>query len=115
MAASARTSSHPDRTGAHTPIRTCIGCRRKAAAAELLRVVASGRQIVPDPRHRAPGRGAWLHRDPDCVDLAERRRACERALHVSGPLDLAAVREHVQQFGQPTGGTPQETTAMGDR
>jgi predicted RNA-binding protein YlxR (DUF448 family) len=99
-------------------IRTCIGCRQRAAAAELLRVVvapdAIGKvprpedvrgdiapggpaplPVVPDPRHRAPGRGAWLHRDPECVELAERRRAFARALRVPVALDSSPVREYV--------------------
>jgi predicted RNA-binding protein YlxR (DUF448 family) len=99
-------------------IRTCIGCRQRAAAAELLRVVvapgAIGKvlrpeqmrgqiapsgpvplPVVPDPRHRAPGRGAWLHRDPECVELAERRRAFARALRVPVALDPSPVREYV--------------------
>jgi uncharacterized protein len=33
-----------------------------------------------DPAALAPGRGAYLHRDPACLDLARRRRALERAL-----------------------------------
>ena len=90
-------SQHPG------PIRTCIGCRRRAAAAELLRVVvAQGADravppvlVVPDPRHRAPGRGAWLHPDPACVELAQRRRAFGRALRVAGAIDASPVHEHV--------------------
>jgi predicted RNA-binding protein YlxR (DUF448 family) len=39
-----------------------------------------------------PGRGAHLHRDPACLELAERRRAFPRALRVTGPLDPDAVR-----------------------
>jgi predicted RNA-binding protein YlxR (DUF448 family) len=81
----------------------------------LLRVVVAPgpdpgtARVVPDPRHRAPGRGAWLHRDPGCVALAERRRAFARALRVPGPVDPEAVREYVaKQVGAPTGGTPQE-------
>ncbi|HLY32892.1 MAG TPA: YlxR family protein, partial [Jatrophihabitantaceae bacterium] len=61
------TASQPVPTGPHGPIRTCVGCRQRAAAAELLRVVAApgaggaaeAARIVPDPRHRARGRGAW--------------------------------------------------------
>jgi hypothetical protein len=53
--------------------------------------------VVPDPRRRASGRGAWLHRDPRCVALAERRRAFARALRVLGALDPAPVREYVAQ------------------
>jgi len=37
-----------------------------------------------------------VHRDPRCIDLAEKRRAFPRALRLGGPLDLSAVRETVQ-------------------
>jgi len=39
-----------------------------------------------------------LHRDPGCLELAERRRAFARALRVPGALDPTPVREYVQQF-----------------
>jgi uncharacterized protein len=88
-------AADPVQLGARAPIRTCIGCRKRAAAAELLRVVAAGGVVLPDPRRRAPGRGASVHPVPDCVALAERRRAFARALHVPGPLDPTPVREYV--------------------
>jgi predicted RNA-binding protein YlxR (DUF448 family) len=56
--------------------------------------------VVPDPRRRIPGRGAWLHPDRRCVELAERRRAFARALHVSGAVDPAPVSEYVAQVDQ---------------
>ena len=74
------------------PVRTCVGCRRRAPAAALLRVVARDGTLVPDPARALPGRGAHLHRDPVCLELAERKRAFPRALRVSGQLDAAAVR-----------------------
>src|SRR3954447_11781563 len=78
------------------PIRMCIGCRQRAPAAELLRVVAGpGGEPVPDPRRRIPGRGAGLHSHQRCVELAERRRAFARALHVPGPVDPTPVGEYV--------------------
>jgi predicted RNA-binding protein YlxR (DUF448 family) len=79
----------PDSAG---PERTCVGCRTRAPAAQLLRVVARDGVAVPDPDHRLPGRGAHLHRSVQCLDQAERRRALPRALRVAGPLDLAALR-----------------------
>lgn len=73
------------------PVRTCVGCRTKAAASGLLRVVAVDGILIPDPRRRCPGRGAWVHLDIECLRLAERRRAFLRALRRAGALDTAAV------------------------
>jgi len=53
--------------------------------------------VVPDPRTRLPGRGAWLHPDPECLDQAVRRRAVARALRVQAPVDLSAVASHLEQ------------------
>lgn len=81
------------------PIRTCVGCRVRAHQSVLLRVAASEGggvwSAVPDPRRRLGGRGAWVHLDRACFDLAERRRAFPRALRLGGPLGLAALREFV--------------------
>jgi len=40
-------------------------------------------EIVEDPTGRAPGRGAYLHDDPGCRELAAKRRSLERALRAS--------------------------------
>jgi predicted RNA-binding protein YlxR (DUF448 family) len=79
-------------------VRTCVGCRERASRAALLRVVAVGGVLTPDPAHRLPGRGASVHPDPGCVDLAEKRRAFPRALRLAGPLEHSPVREHVARL-----------------
>jgi predicted RNA-binding protein YlxR (DUF448 family) len=73
-----------------------VGCRKRAARRDLLRVVAVEGACVPDPRGTLPGRGAHLHRDLGCLDLALRRRAFPRALRSPGSLDTSALREHVE-------------------
>lgn len=80
-----------------TPVRTCVGCRGQGSRSDLVRVVVVDGLLVPDPRARAAGRGAWLHPDPACLDLAERRRALPRALRVPGPLDTRAVRDEIER------------------
>lgn len=82
------------------PVRTCVGCRQRAAKSELLRVTAGsvGGQpaVVPDPVGAAPGRGAHLHPTTECYDLAVRRKAFTRALRLSaGGLSSAPVGEYV--------------------
>ena len=83
------------------PVRTCVGCRNAGPRSVLLRVVAATTDagdtaVVVDVRRALPGRGAWLHPDPRCLELAERRRAFPRALRLAGPLDTSAVREHLE-------------------
>lgn len=81
-----------------------MGCRSKAAKSALLRVVVvrtvgvgdqEKASLAPDPAGRLPGRGACVHLDQRCVDLAEKRRAFPRALRLDSPLDVGPVREHV--------------------
>jgi uncharacterized protein len=82
-----------------TPVRTCVGCRRRAAKQDLLRVVAqdlgTGLQVVPDPAGRASGRGAYLHPTTGCLDQAVRRRVFTRALRAPVSTDVDRLREHV--------------------
>ncbi|WP_167097421.1 YlxR family protein [Amycolatopsis granulosa] len=101
----------------HPPVRTCVGCKKRAPVGELLRVVAKDGRLVADTRRRLPGRGAWLHPGPECLAKAERRRAFPRALRVAGPLDAAELRDHAGQVagrhGQGSVPGPEETKEAG--
>ncbi|OBK12916.1 DNA-binding protein [Mycobacterium asiaticum] len=81
-------------------MRTCVGCRKRELAVELLRVVASSTgngnyAVIVDTAGSLPGRGAWLHPALQCVQQAIRRRAFTRALRITGSPDTSAVVEHV--------------------
>ncbi|WP_236976496.1 YlxR family protein [Mycobacterium kiyosense] len=96
------------------PVRTCVGCRKRELAVELLRVVArsdgnGGYAVIVDQAASLPGRGAWLHPDPQCVQLAIRRRAFTRALRITGSPDTSAV---VEQFSSSHRATEQVATNM---
>ncbi|WP_081790248.1 YlxR family protein [Nocardioides sp. URHA0032] len=96
-------SACPELPAPAGPVRTCVGCRARAAKAELLRVTvgsdADGHPaVVPDPEATAPGRGAHLHPTTECYELAVRRRAFARALRFAGKgpgLTSAPLAEHL--------------------
>ena len=73
------------------PIRTCVACRQEAGKRALVRVVrdSTGRLAV-DASGRAPGRGAYLHRDPECLEIARKRKALDRALRAAAGPELWA-------------------------
>jgi predicted RNA-binding protein YlxR (DUF448 family) len=61
-------------TRGHKPVRTCVACREEGLKADLVRLVRSpDGLLVVDPTGRAPGRGAYLHRDAACAELARKR------------------------------------------
>ena len=87
-------------------MRTCVGCRKRELAVELLRLVAvptgnGDYAVIVDTGTSLPGRGAWLHPAPGCVHRAIRRRAFARALRITGSPDTSAVVEHLESLGAP--------------
>ncbi|MFH8250924.1 YlxR family protein [Microbacterium sp. B2969] len=87
------------------PVRTCVGCRTRASRSTLLRVVVIDSVLVADERAVMPGRGAWVHETPECVDAAMRRRAFVRALRVSGPLDTQTIEKRLNGYGNKVNGS----------
>ena len=60
------------------PVRSCIGCGRKAPQSELLRFVARDGRVVEGTKE--PGRGAYTCRRLSCFERAVSRRAFNRTL-----------------------------------
>ena len=86
--------------------RMCVGCRERSESGDLLRVVVEQGVLTPDPTARRAGRGAWLH--PDCLEIAERRKAFTRALRVQAAPDPRVLRDFVA-------GMPNRATDVVDR
>ena len=96
---------------AREPVRTCVGCRERAAKRELVRVTVGsdshGRPaVVPDPEAIAPGRGAHLHPTTECYDLAVKRKAFGRALRGQTALSAAPVGEYIAGLAPHTDHAP---------
>lgn len=72
-----------------TPMRQCLGCREMMPKKELLRVVRSPEgEVTLDFRGKAPGRGAYVCHNMDCLKKAIRSRALERAFGVPIPEEV---------------------------
>jgi predicted RNA-binding protein YlxR (DUF448 family) len=68
-------------------------------AVDLLRVAAvhggdGNDAVTVDTAGNLPGRGAWLHPNQECLEVAIRRRALTRALRITGSPDTSAVVEY---------------------
>lgn len=71
------------------PLRQCLGCREMKPKRELLRVVRSPQGTVGlDRSGKAPGRGAYLCANPECLQKAIRSKALARALDVQIPQEV---------------------------
>jgi predicted RNA-binding protein YlxR (DUF448 family)/ribosomal protein L30E len=86
--------SRPTSGARRAPERTCAGCRKAAAPAQLLRVVRGpDGSLVPDLAQGAFGRGAWVHADVRCIERAAPRgfAASFKAPVATGAAELHAA------------------------
>lgn len=85
----------------HTPIRTCVVCRRRRPKRELVRIVASPQGVALDERAQLPGRGAYVCPDPACVQGAARRGAqsVRRALRRGDEQEVTAALARISPRG----------------
>lgn len=62
----------------NVPIRSCVGCGRRAPQSELLRFVAANGRLMP--ANGRGGRSAYTCRRLPCFERAVARRAFSRTL-----------------------------------
>lgn len=68
------------------PMRQCVGCREMKPKKELVRVVRSPEgEISLDFRGKAPGRGAYLCPQTECMKKAIKSKALERGFDCQIP------------------------------
>ena len=71
------------------PQRQCVGCREMKAKRELVRVVRSPEgEISLDFRGKAPGRGAYVCPQAECLKRAIKSKALERGLDCQIPQEI---------------------------
>ena len=78
----------------HIPQRSCVACRAVQDKRDLVRLVRTPEgEIVVDPTGKRNGRGAYLCRGPDCLNVARKRKSLDRALRVTVPAEAWARLE----------------------
>ena len=84
------------------PVRTCVGCGRRAPKAELVRLHLAGGELVVGA---GPGRGAYLCRRESCVIKARSGRLIRRSLRAR-PEVRGDLWQHIAAWaaavGKPT-------------
>ena len=74
----------------HVPMRKCIGCGEMIGKKDKTEVSAGD-----DLAHtgKKPGRGAYLCRSRECLELARKGRKLERGLKCAIPDDIYEILE----------------------
>ena len=78
------------------PQRQCMGCRERKSKREMIRVVRGTDGTVHlDFGGKAPGRGAYLCPNPECLKKAMKANSLGRALEIEIPQSVydALMRE----------------------
>lgn len=71
------------------PQRQCMGCRERKEKRALIRVVRGTDGTVSlDFGGKAPGRGAYICPNPECLKKAVRSKSLDRSLDVTIPQDV---------------------------
>ena len=82
------------------PQRQCMGCRERKEKREMIRVVRSPEgEISLDFRGKAPGRGAYICPNAECLKRAIRAKSLERSLDVAIPAEIYARLEQEMEVG----------------
>lgn len=65
------------------PLRKCVATQEQLPKKELIRVVRTPeKKVIVDLSGKANGRGAYLKRSIDALELAQKKKVLNRALNV---------------------------------
>lgn len=83
------------------PMRQCLGCREMKPKRDLIRVVKSPTgDIALDFKGKAPGRGAYVCPNSDCLKRAIRSKALERAFETPIPEEIYSQLSQQMEAGE---------------
>jgi len=81
------------------PKRLCIGCFERKEQAELIRIVRTESGVTVNSGRKADGRGAWICRDPGCVEKMVKKKGLDRTFRAHfSPETYDRIREEMSVF-----------------
>jgi len=84
----------------HTPLRRCLGCRKRRRKDELIRLVSvEGGSVVVDVAQRMSGRGAYLCNDDRCLRAGLNVKAISHAFKKKVVID-GNLRKSIETIPQ---------------
>ncbi|MDO5689746.1 MAG: YlxR family protein [Tissierellia bacterium] len=80
------------------PIRKCVGCQENITKKQLVRIVNNKELgVVLDKTGKLNGRGAYICRDPECLEIAIKKKRLSYALKSEITEDLyKEIKEYVE-------------------
>jgi predicted RNA-binding protein YlxR (DUF448 family) len=82
----------------HIPQRMCVVCRESQAKKSLIRLVRTPDGVVVDPGGKEPGRGAYIHLDPDCWQN-RLQASLERSLKIKiSPENMGKIEKELSEL-----------------
>lgn len=82
------------------PERRCVGCGEHKPKTELIRVVRTPEgEAVLDLTGKKSGRGAYICKNPKCLNKARKSRRIETSLEISIPDDVYLKMEEELTLG----------------
>lgn len=74
------------------PMRSCVITKEKCEKKDLLRIVRTpDGEVVVDLTGKANGRGAYLKKEIDVINKAEKTKILEKILEVEIPADVYEI------------------------
>lgn len=71
------------------PLRKCVACGQNKTKKELIRIVNNKEQgVIVDLTGKKNGRGAYICRNIECLNLAIKNKKLSRALETEVPVDI---------------------------
>ena len=88
--------------GKKVPLRMCVGCKEMKEKKQMIRVVKTAENaFVLDATGKMNGRGAYLCKNSQCLQMAMKNHGLERSFKTQIPKETVAVlQKEMETIGE---------------